>query len=35
MDDRVDWKSKKNTPFYCGDRALLLYQIFKENKEIL
>jgi len=35
MKDRVDLKNKKDTPFYCWDRALLLYQIFKENKEIL
>lgn len=35
MNSRVDFKNKENTPFYCGDRALLLYQIFKDNKDML
>lgn len=33
--NRIDTEDKKNTPFYCGDRALLLNQIFEENKEKL
>jgi hypothetical protein len=35
LTDRIDTEKKKNTPFYCGDRALLLNQIFEENKEKL
>lgn len=35
MNDRIDLEGSKNTPFYCGDRALFLYQMFEENKEKL